>query len=229
MKARVTTALLAATALIAVAAVPAAAKPGKGKPTAAQRYEVTMELAGAEGLTTTGCSPLVMTEGSNSLVASDAIDVGLEAGIHWQRAYPWPLADTAFTGCHGSNDMWDGYLRIALDSGSGTISFLWHFDYFIETTQVTRGHKTQTREVVRENFTLSSAPIPWTGLLADPDETVTGTVAGDFAVRWYLFEDGTLTHDYDWFYPDPDNPDLPAVTEAAIRPLEFTLTVAPLP
>ncbi len=190
---------LTVSALLVFAMVPATAKPTKppGKP--GGLYDVTMTLAGGDGLATT-CGPLVMKEDRNgSLLAVGEASLQLEALIQWQRKYPSPDFGDYFTGCHDGSLVdsmvpdYEGRFSIDRDLGAGTVSFLWHFDYYIaqdETCNIRNG-KCRTRQTVREHFTMVSDPIPFQGN--------SGLAEGKFHVSWYLNEDGELIHPYDQF------------------------------
>ncbi len=188
---------LTVSALLVFAMVPATAKPTKppGKP--GGLYDVTMALAGGDGLVT-NCGPLVMqAEGGGVLVAVGDASLRVEAQIPWERKYPNPESGESFTGCHAGSvedsDLpdYEGYLSI--QRGKETVTFLWHFDYFIaqQTNCNPKGKACRTQQTVREHFTMASDPIPFQGN--------SGLVEGKFHVSWYLNEDGDLIHLYDRF------------------------------
>jgi hypothetical protein len=214
--------IIAVTLLTAVAlALPAAAAPpeGKGKKQEVDLVDVTMNVVGTEGLATScddadGISgSLRMQRDANSITSVEGVAPILElhmGEIEWSRDYPDEASGTGFAECHGgtvagSPGEWEGLLMIGLDSAGEPDSITWHFDYYVESTTVERGKKTQERATIREHFTLSG-PLTW-----DAD---TSTASGTLQIAYY-FND--YENDPVLYEPFDGNP----------RPMSFTMTIEP--
>jgi hypothetical protein len=203
--------------LLIVAAAPAGAK--KPEPTD-DLVDVTMTLAGPEGLTTdcedgdgvAGSLLMERTRSGLSFVDDVAPILGLYMDeVAWMRYFP-ESSGIGFAECHGgtvagSPGTWDGALWIDIDRSGAVTDVLWHFDYWIEESVVVLPNgKERTRVTVREHFTLSGHDLAW--------DAATSTVSGTFTVKHFLNgEDAPLYIEYEPFLPSRD--------------LAFTLTYTP--
>jgi hypothetical protein len=208
--------MLVIVALLVGNAVTAIAKKPPPKP-ASDLVDMTMTLAGPEGLTT-GCDDadgiagsLLMERTRSGLVSVEGVApvLGLFMDeVPWWRAHPGS-SGTGFAGCHGgtvtgSPGTWDGWLSITIDREGAVTDLLWHFDYYVDgETRVLPNGKVRYTETVRENLTLSGSDLTW--------NEATATVSGVFTVSHFLRKDDTYI-DYEPF---------------GSRNLTFTLTTGP--
>jgi hypothetical protein len=205
-----------------VIALPAAAvkpdKPGKPSPDPVF-YDVTLDLAGDEGLGLCDEAPLVMTDIDGALLADGTGGTSvprllLEANVPWTRTYPVPDSPdsgASFEGCHGgalprSESDVPSYFIIHSDRSGYVSNVLWAFDVYVE--EGTKG-KNKTPGV-KEYFRLwgtedaSFKDASGNACLLTPTEAVTCYVSGPFEI-WH-------------YYP---------IEQIGVTTFEFTLTITP--
>ncbi|MFH1331363.1 MAG: hypothetical protein ABIJ48_12020 [Actinomycetota bacterium] len=208
-------AVLTTAALIGALGAPAAwGRPGKPIDPPVL-VDVTMTLAGAEGMTT-DCDDRDGIDGSMVMertadgtlfpVFSPILGLNLEE-VDSSRLYPEAVSSIGFTGCHGGNldgtEPKYGGLAITVDATGAVTSVLWHFDYYVLETVVRK----RTVVQVLEHFTLSGQDLQW--------DAATSTASGWFQVAYHL-EDKTTGESVD-YVPVAGSP----------RYLSFTFTMEP--
>lgn len=190
---------------------------------AADVYKVTMTRTGTMGLTTDcDVEGYILAHGdSKGLVANGSdlepngdlgpeLQLNIGSDVAWTRKYeadPNKGLSGVFDGCFGETSGPNGFhggLHINFANGKGpngksTVSFTWHFDYY-----VTPGN------TIREHFTLKSGSIPfpvWTG------GNLSGPVNGTYDLAYYLKEGRKIISSYE------------SLTGGQGRQFEFVLTI----
>lgn len=183
--------------------------------------DVTMTLAGAQGLTTNcddgdgigGSIEMVMSSGSLDPVNDPVLGVWMN-DVAWNRLYPDPIhgsSGSAFEGCHRklldpdeANAVYGG-LMIDLDESGAVADILWHFDYWY--VWGLRGKKPWVVEF--EHFTLSmdETTMTWVDHTPDIYGDTNGTLTADFWMLYHLQGEG--------YQPLPGSPQMMSFTVIA--------------
>jgi hypothetical protein len=181
-------AVAAVIALLFIWIVPGFAEPQ----TSGGVYKVTMRNPGTMGVVS-DCSTegYVLARGDESNLQSDGSLLGADGqpgphlflrlltDVSWTRKYDVGKGlSGVFNGCFGETFGANGYsgnlfISFAKRKGVPTVSFIWHFDYYLTPPNT-----------MREHFTMITDPIPfpaaWTG------GKISGRVTGTFDLQYYL-------------------------------------------